>query len=83
MSVPACVPVPRDDGMVGMVKPGGTVRPGPPWLLLPLPEAGGFGDVAANTLPMLRHNLELIIQVNIINNTPLVEIRAFQLLESV
>lgn len=39
----------------GMVKPGGTVtRPAPPGALPPPEAGGGFGELAANTLPMLK-----------------------------
>lgn len=46
--------MPEEDGTAdtgGMVKPGGTVtRPAPP------EAGGGFGVLAANTLPMLKNN---------------------------
>ncbi len=40
----------------GMVKPGGTKRPAPPGVLPPPEAGGGFGELAANTLPMLKKN---------------------------
>lgn len=55
-SVPGCPCVPEEAGTAdtgGMVKPGGTVtRPAPP----EAEAGGGFGELAANTLPMLKKN---------------------------
>lgn len=59
-SVPGCPCVPEEAGTAdtgGMVKPGGTVtRPAPPGALPPPEAEGGFGVLAANTLPMLKEN---------------------------
>lgn len=57
-SVPGCPSVPEEAGTAdtgGIVKPGGTVtRPAPPGALPPPEAGGGFGELAANTLPMLK-----------------------------
>lgn len=61
VSAPDCPCVLAEGGTEdtgGMVKPGGTVsRPAPPGALPPPEAGGGFGELAANTLPMLKEKL--------------------------